>query len=128
MKRLELFLIGGVFYICLILLWSRQFSILVKAEEIRNGYLSSLEEDQDNIDLVLSDNETDMETLNDTIQNIQDFADSDSDYENTDDVSEDTQTNEEDMNNEDQFRIMIIFCFGLVAGVIIGNYLTGFIK
>ena len=127
MKRLELFLIGGGFYICLILLWSRQFSILVKAEEIRNGYLSSLEEDQDNIDLVLSDNETDMELLNDTIQNIQDFADSDSEYENTDNVSEDTQTNEEDLNNEDQFRIMIIFCFGLVAGVIIGNYLTGFI-
>lgn len=33
-----------------------------------------------------------------------------------------------DMQEDNNFRVMIIFCFGLIAGLVVGNYITGFVK
>lgn len=126
MKRLLIFLVGGFFYMCLILLWGRQYTLLkVQAKEITdlsNGYLSSLEEIEEDSDTVLSDSIGYIGEVNE-LEASENYSNSDSDYQAEDDISE----NEEVMN-DDQFRIMIIFCFGLCAGVVVGHFLTGFIK
>lgn len=111
---------------CLILLWGRQYTLLkVQAKEITdlsNGYLSSLEEIEEDSDSVLSDSIRYIGEVNE-LEDSENDSYSDTDYQTEDDLSE----NEEVMN-DDQFRIMIIFCFGLCAGVVVGHFLTGFIK
>lgn len=132
-SRLLSFLVGGFFICCLVLLWGRQYQILtVKAEEltedIENGYFSLDEEDTEDSDSVLSD-VTGVISLNEDTNNDIYSEDYTFDTERND-VSEDSEENAENVPimNDDQFRIMIIFCFGLCAGVIVGHFLTGFIK
>lgn len=134
MKRFILsFIVGGFFILCLVLLWGRQYQILtVKAEEltedIENGYLSLNEEDIENTGSVLCDY-TGVIALNENSDDISD-TENDTYNTNTENVSEDSQTYEESdsIMNDDQFRIMCIFCFGLCSGIIVGHFLTGFIK
>lgn len=134
-NRLIFFIVGGFFYICLVMLWSRQYQILtVSAKEIGEqmrgidiGFNALDEEIEQNSNSVLHDN-------------IQFVALNEEDYgENySDDYSEDTdgdsfsenQSDYEEISdmNDNQFRIMVIFCFGLSIGVIVGHFLTGFIK
>ena len=132
MKRSLIFLIGGVFYICLGLLWAREYNILtVHAEEIKvnfeDGYLSLMEEDQEDQPEILSDTIVYLDSL-DEDKDLSDNSEDIQNNENADDVLSDSETDEETMNNDDQFRIMIVFCFGLCVGVIVGHFLTGFIK
>lgn len=137
MKRaLLISLIGGIFYICLMLLWGRQYQILTvhakevkeNMENIENGYLSLDEESTEDSDTVLHDYkgniEVDENTDGDSIT-----EDNTEDTERID-VSENSTEDGENLQvmNDDQFRIMIIFCFGLSVGVIVGHFLTGFIK
>ena len=115
---------------CLLLLWGRQYNTLkVQAKEIvdlENGYLSSLEEVEVIPDKVLSDSIGYIEEVNE-LEDEENYTETDSDNSDGIDVSENQAENGEVMN-DDQFRIMIIFCFGLCAGVVVGHFLTGFIK
>ena len=83
-------------------------------------------EDEKTIDTVLSDNIGYIGEVNE-LENQEDNQEDNQDYETRDDISSDMSDNEEVMSN-DQFRIMVIFCFGLCAGVVVGHFLTGFIK
>lgn len=130
-RGLLISIVGGVFYICLVLLWTREYSILqVQAKEIvfqvnDNGLIESIE----------SMEQSDKEVLSDSIENIVAVNDDDEVYNfqedqayNQDMETESISQEDETMNNDDQFRIMIVFCFGLCAGVVVGHFLTGFIK
>lgn len=130
-RGLLISIVGGVFYICLVLLWAREYSILqVQAKEIvfqvnDNGLIESIE----------SMEQSDKEVLSDSIENIVALNDDDEVYNfqedqayNQDMETESISQEDETMNNDDQFRIMIVFCFGLCAGVVVGHFLTGFIK
>lgn len=130
-RGLLISIVGGVFYICLVLLWAREYSILqVQAKEIvfqvnDNGLIESIE----------SMEQSDKEVLSDSIENIVAVNDDDEVYNfqedqayNQDMETESISQEDETMNNDDQFRIMIVFCFGLCAGVVVGHFLTGFIK
>lgn len=120
------FLFGGLFYIVIVSMYINIFGTLtVKAEElvdnIENGFVSLDEETESDSSKVLSDSIGYIEEVNDDLENESSyeewFADSASD-----------SSVEEDMTNDDKFHIMVIFCFGLCAGVIVGHFLTGFIK
>lgn len=130
-RGLLISIVGGVFYICLVLLWTREYSILqVQAKEIvfqvnDNGLIESID----------SMEQSDKEVLSDSIENIVAVNDDDEVYNfqedqayNQDMETESISQEDETMNNNDQFRIMIVFCFGLCAGVVVGHFLTGFIK
>lgn len=80
-----------------------------------DGYISLLEEDEKNTGILLSDSIGDIETLNE-------------DYDNDNEYNDSNMDNGVDSTEYDNFKIMVIFCFGLVAGVIVGNYLSGFVK
>lgn len=124
-RRLLFLLVGGFFYMCLLLLWGRQYTLLkVQAKEITdvsNGYISSLEEIEQASDYVLSDSIQ-------YIGEVNELEDSKNDSYSDTDTSEDDISENDEVMNEDQFRIMVIFCFGLCAGVVVGHFLTGFIK
>ena len=116
---------------CLLLLWGRQYTLLqVQAKEIvdlENGYFSHLEETETDSNSILSDKFRYISEI-DEMEDYETDSEIDSDNSDGIDVSENQTENEEDMNTNDQFRIMIIFCFGLCAGVVVGHFLTGFIK
>ena len=132
MKRILIFLCGGFFYMCLLLLWGRQYTLLqVQAKEIvdlQNGYFSHLAEIEEDSDSILSDSIKYIADVDDELEDLQNDSETDTNYSDGNDVSENQTENAETMNNDDQFKIMIIFCFGLCAGVIVGHFLTGFIK
>lgn len=133
-KRLTFLIVGGFFYICLVLLWGRQYQIMIVqakeiAEDIEDGYLPPNEETEQDSGEVLSDNIGKIEEVNDTDRdnNSEDFTED----ENSNVLQEDRQDNEEtdeEPMTDNQFRILVIFCFGLSVGVIVGHFLTGFIK
>lgn len=87
-------------------------------EQIKNGYISHLEETPENRNPILRD-------ITATIEGEDKVIDEDRvnnmDYENNDNS---TMEN----NTYDNFKIMVIFCFGLSIGVIVGHFLTGFVK
>lgn len=87
-------------------------------EQIENGYFSQLEETPENRNPILRD-------IIATVEGEDEVIDEDRNnniyYENSD------NSTVED-NNYDNFKIMVIFCFGLSIGVIVGHFLTGFIK
>ena len=87
-------------------------------EQIENGYISHLEENPENRNPILRDVVAAIEGEEELID--EDRVDN-MDYENND-----NSTMED--NNYDNFKIMVIFCFGLSVGVIVGHFLTGFIK
>ena len=96
----------------------------VKAQELvddleENGYISLDEEIEQSTGKVLSDS-IGIISLNE----MEDFEN----YSENDSIESDISENEENMSSDDKFRIMIVFCFGLCAGVIVGHFLTGFIK
>ena len=132
-KKISLGLLtGGAFYICLVLLFARQYEILtVHAEEIVeeiDGYLPLMEEDQEDSVPLLHEYIKPIEEVEYESEDNNSDPQGDSDMQNDSDVVEDSQVMEDDITNDDKFRIMIIFCFGLVTGVIVGHFLTGFIK
>ena len=120
------FLIGGFFYIFFVSMFLNVYGGLsVKANEltdvIENGYLPLYEEiEQDNVE-ILSDSVRYISGVNDEMEDQENFSD---DYQD----NQDSNVMEEDITNEDKYKIMIIFCFGLLSGVIVGHFLTGFIK
>lgn len=134
-NRLIFFIVWGFFYICLVMLWSRQYQILtVSAKEIGehmkgidigfNALDEEIEQDSnsvlhDNIQFVALNEEDYRENYS---NDYTEDPDGDSFFENQSDNEEIS-----DMN-DNQFRIMVIFCFGLSIGVIVGHFLTGFIK
>ena len=87
-------------------------------EQIENGYISHLEENPENRNPILRDVVAAIEGEEELID--EDRVDN-MDYENNDNS---TMEN----NSYDNFKIMVIFCFGLSVGVIVGHFLTGFIK
>lgn len=135
-KRGLLFLIGGFIYLGILSIFFYHVSVMAneieeEAHEIieeENERLSQLEEDQENDNPVLSDNIGSIQAVNidedtDTDNNKEDYQESP----NRDNISED-QTENGEIMNEDQFRIMVIFSAGLLLGCLLGNNLTGFIK
>lgn len=120
------FLFGGLFYIVIVSMYINIFGALtVKAEElsdsIENGFVSLDEEIESDSSELLSDSIDYIQGVNDDMENESNFEEDYSD-------STSDSSSEEDMTNDDKFHIMIIFCFGLCAGVIVGHFLTGFIK
>lgn len=132
-KKISLWLlIGGAFYICLVVLFLRQYEILtVHAEEIVNeidGYIPLNDEDQEDIDPILRDSIKPIQEIEYEAADNNIYTEGDSDLENDSEVVEDSQVMEDDITENQKFQLMIIFCFGLVTGVIVGHFLTGFIK
>ena len=123
------FLIGGVFYTLMALsLFTRVNALTVQAREIvlsvnENGFISFDEEMEQNDCQVLSDRTRFISSVNDEMEDTENYSE-DLSGDNSDSETE----SEEDMTNNDKFEIMIVFCFGLCAGVIVGHFLTGFIK
>lgn len=125
MKRsFILFLLGGFFYSLLCSLYlSKAYTVKAKVIEIvDDGYISYMEEDHKVSDNVLSD----------SIKLISEVEDEDQIHssEIVSNNSEDFSYSEvsDDMNNVSEFHIMCVFGFGLIVGVIVGHFLTGFIK
>ena len=71
------------------------------------------------------------EILVDTIQRISEDPEDQTDNNDENVVYEDpedqTET-DEDMNENNNFYVMVIFGFGLLAGLWVGNIMTGFLK
>lgn len=103
MKRGVLFiLVGGFFYICLVLLWCRQYNILtVKANELTEeitedyGYLSSFEEDSESDDSLLQDTITPIKDLSNDFESSEDITEDYKDIKNGDSVLSDSFEDEE---------------------------------
>lgn len=80
-----------------------------------NGHFSLLEEDKQNSSIILSDTFGNFETMNEN-----------------DDYNDTVTENDTDLGGDsmqyDNYKIMVVFCFGLLTGVIVGHFLTGFIK
>lgn len=87
-------------------------------EQIENGYISHLEETTENRNPILRDI---IATIEGEDEVIDEDRDDNMDYENSDNS---TMEN----NGYDNFKIMVIFCFGLSIGIIVGHFLTGFVK
>ena len=119
-------ILGGFFYTLIIFSFlTRYNNIVVYAKEniidmVDNRYISFVEEDEQNTSNVLYDYKESIVPVNDEVEDSENYTEDMSDN-NTDSI-------EEDMTDNDKFHIMIIFCFGLCAGVIVGHFLTGFIK
>lgn len=104
--------------------------IIDKAEQMvesENGYLSSLDEDTTETGYILQD------SIQPITLTAYDMEDSENNTENSPGYEDYNENSESDISdseimNEDQYRIMIIFCFGLLAGILAGHFLTGFIK
>lgn len=100
-------------------------SIYVHAEEVIEDFDINLDDE------IYSNIEEYGPELSDTIKPIKDNISQDSDYEKDnqdgDNVHVDQEENKEVMI-ENPMYYMVVFCFGLVSGVIVGNYMTGFIK
>lgn len=134
-KNLLYFLTGGFFYICLVMLWGRQYQIMtVQAKEIvdeveENGLITLDEENEEDSDSVLSDSIGRIEKVDEDMDMENNSEDYTEDTER-DNVSENQSDNEEEVSdmNDNGFQIMIIFSFGLLVGVLVGHFLTGFIK
>ena len=119
-------ILGGFFYTLIIFSFlTRYNNIVVYAKEniiemVENGYIPLDEEDEQDTRNVLYDYKESIVSVNDEMEDSENY---------TEDMSDNnTDTIEEDMTDNDKFHIMIIFCFGLCAGVIVGHFLTGFIK
>lgn len=127
-------IITSVFVLWLLFFFGWHYKVMAsdlieEAEEIvdsENGRLSSLEEDQEVSNQLLQDNIGYVAEINED-QDTNNYQENNS-YDQEGDILSDDQTeNEADMtSNDDQFRIMIIFCFGLTVGVITGKVLLGF--
>ena len=103
--------------------------IIEKAEEMvesENGLLSPLDEDTEEVGYILQDTIQPI-TLSYDMEDSENNSENNSGYENYYESNESNISDSEIMN-EDQYRIMVIFCFGLIAGIIAGHFLTGFIK
>ena len=126
MNRLLSLMLGG--FLCSIvsvLILSAGKKTIVYANEVAeegNGYFSLMEKISEDDDKVLHDN----------IKYISEVVD-ESNISGVDDTENDSYDTEndsagEDMNSMNEFQIMVIFSFGLLVGVIVGHFLTGFIK
>ena len=133
-KGVLYFLIGGFFYICLVLLWVRQYSLItVDAKEIMSEYsniglIPFIQEDTESDYNVLHDNIIYIAEVNDEMEDSENITEDYSEDSGRNDVSEDSEENAETMNDYNAFQIMVVFCFGLCAGVVVGHFLTGFIR
>lgn len=132
--RRGLYLTLGGFFICFILSFYVLRVYAIGAElkskanyilSVENGHLSLLEEDRENTSQVLYDNIRFISEVEDD-----ELLGPENDTESgAEDMSNDTQTeNDEAITTTNQFRIMVVFCFGIVSGVIVGDILTRFIK
>lgn len=103
--------------LCLYLFISFYYSkgIIVFAEELKND-VSNFEVDSK---IYTEDYEDDIKLV-DEIGSIKGVEESN--------YKEETSGENVDMQEDNNFKVMIIFCFGLIAGLVVGNYITGFVK
>lgn len=138
MKRCNITLVIGCFFCVLITsIYTRQLIVFADdLEEEAAEITEQIQEEEENIeDLEQVENEEeDPEQLHDVIAPISEdvprIEEDQTDYQDRDNVQTDTQEDEETMtdNNNNPLDIMILFTLGIIAGVIVGHFLTGFIK
>lgn len=100
--------------------------LILKTNE--NGLIETIETLEEDHNTVLQDTIRYISEVDNELENEENNQEDYQDYQDGDNISSSPAENEEDMNKEDQFKIMVIFCFGLCAGVIVGHFLTGFIR
>ena len=126
-------LISITFYFCIMCVYAREVSargmdLISEAEdivELENGYLPLDEEIESDPGELLQDTIQDITQVDD--DNSENFTE-DSTYSEDNIENSESDLSMAEIMNEDQYRIMVIFCFGLLAGVVVGHFLTGFIK
>lgn len=107
---------------------ARGMDLISEAEdivELENGYLPLDEEIESDPGELLQDTIQDITQVDD--DNSENFTE-DSTYSEDNIENSESDLSMAEIMNEDQYRIMVIFCFGLLAGVVVGHFLTGFIK
>lgn len=141
-----LLILAGIIYTIVFLLYISKITVIAAElkeevtdvmkdqEELINGFVSLDEEDQEDSDNVLSDTYTPIKEYSDKDQEDQE------DHKESDIIQEDRQEDEEVISEDPtpapdptpgentKFYYMVIFCFGLIGGVIAGDILTRFIK
>lgn len=124
MNRKLLFLISAICFYSFISFHMFN-SIYVHAAEIIEDLDINLDDEiysnTEEVDPELSD------TFKPIKETISEDSDTETDNKDGDNVFNDSEENEEVMT-ENPIYYMVVFCFGLVLGVIVGNYMTGFIK
>lgn len=131
MKKGLYLVIGGFFSALIFGLYVYRINVLAdelkqKADyilRVNDGFISLLEEDTEDRNQVLSDS---IRTLAYEDQDMEDYTETYTDYQDGDDVVQDQVQDQSTLENS--FHVMVVFCFGLVSGVIVGHFLTGFIK
>lgn len=132
MKKGLYLVIGGFFSALIFGLYVYRINVLAdelkqKADyilRVNDGFISLLEEDTEDRNQILSDSIRTIASNED--ENMEDYTETYTDYQDGNDVVQDQVQDQQTLENS--FRIMVVFCFGLVAGVIVGHFLTGFIK
>lgn len=132
--RRGLYLTLGGFLICFILsfyvlrVYAIGAELKSKADyilSVENGHLSLFEEDSKDTSQVLYDN---IRYISEVEDEHLFYTENYSEGSSQDMPNDNKIENEEAITTTDTFRIMVVFCFGLVSGVIVGDILTRFIK
>lgn len=135
-SRSDYILIVGIAWFIYVLLSVNVFVYAGEIEEEAKEVIESIEDRVDSISTYDEEIEGNDKVLHDTITPLKEdyktISEDPADYTDRNNVSSNSEENEETMtetiDETKSYNIMIIFALGLVAGVITGHFLTGFIK